>query len=97
MDTIGQRFKNIRNKLSLSQEEFGRKIGLSKSGVSAVENDRTFVSVEILRTLFFDYNINLNYLICDSGEMFNSSDKSEADFKEDILKEVNKMFKARGL
>ncbi|MDO5437517.1 MAG: helix-turn-helix transcriptional regulator [bacterium] len=97
MDTIGQRFKNIRNKLSLSQEEFGRKIGLSKSGVSAVENDRTFVSVEILRTLFFDYNINLNYLICDSGEMFNSSDKNEADFKEDILKEVNKMFKARGL
>lgn len=97
MDTIGQRFKNIRNKLSLSQEEFGRKIGLSKSGVSAVENDRTFVSVEILRTLFFDYNINLNYLICDSGEMFNSSDKNEADFKEDILKEVNKMFKERGL
>lgn len=97
MDTIGQRFKNIRNKLSLSQEEFGRKIGLSKSGVSAVENDRTFVSVEILRTLFFDYNINLNYLICDSGEMFNSSDKNEANFKEDILKEVNKMFKARGL
>lgn len=97
MDTIGQRFKNIRNKLSLSQEEFGRKIGLSKSGVSAVENDRTFVSVEILRTLFFDYNINLNYLICDSGEMFNSTDKNEADFKEDILKEVNKMFKARGL
>lgn len=71
MTTTGKRFKNIRIALNLSQEAFGKEIGLSKSGISAVENDKTFVSLEILSTLLIDYNINMNYLVGGIGEMFN--------------------------
>ena len=71
MTTTGKRFKNIRISLNLSQEAFGKEIGLSKSGISAVENEKTFVSLEILSTLLIDYNINMNYLVGGIGEMFN--------------------------
>lgn len=95
MSSPGSRFKEIRLAIGLSQEEFGEKIKLSKSGVSAVENDKTFVSFEILRTLFIDCNVNLNYLVAGAGSLFNPP-KYE-DVKEDILKEVEQMLKDRGL
>ncbi len=72
METIGQRFKLIRIQEKLSQEEFGEKIGLSKSAISAVENDKSFISVEIQQTLLVSYNINLNWLISGYGSMYNN-------------------------
>lgn len=95
METTGQRFKRIRQELQLSQIQMADSIGLSKSGISAVENDLTFVSQKIMRTLFMEYNVNLNYLVCGEGSMFNPP-KYE-DVKDEILKEVEKMLKDRGL
>ncbi len=43
MESTGQRFKELRKELRLSQEGFADKIGLSKSAVSAVESDKSFV------------------------------------------------------
>ncbi len=94
MTTTGQRFKKIRTALNLSQEAFGKNIGLSKSGISAVENDKTFISLEILRTLFINYDINLNYLIAGSGTMFNKQNQST---EEDFADKVRKILKEEGL
>ncbi len=87
MSTIGNRFKKIRQELTLSQELFGARLGMSKSGISAVENDKVFVSVDVLRTLFFDLNVNLNWFISGKGEIFNPPEFE--DVKADILREVD--------
>ncbi len=79
----------------MPQEKFGEKIGLSKSGVSAVENDKTFVSVEILRTLFVNYDVNLNYLIVGSGNIFN--DEKNDDVKNDFTFRVEEILRKNGL
>ena len=89
METTGDRFKKIRTELRLSQDDFGEKIGLSKSAVSAVENNKSFVSVEILRSLFMDMNINLNWLVVGNGEMYNPPEYE--DIKEEVLNEVDKV------
>ena len=89
METTGQRFKKIRTTLNLSQEDFGNKIGLSKSSISAVENDKSFISIEIQRTLFMEYNVNLNWLVCGVGNMFNAPQYE--DVKDEILKEVDEI------
>ncbi len=94
MSTTGSRFKKIRTALNLSQEVFGKNIGLSKSGISAVENDKTFVSLDILTTLFIDYNINLNYLVCGAGTMFNPSKPLQQD---DFTEKVKEILRAEGL
>lgn len=95
METAGQRFKQIRLKLGLSQSDFGQKIGLSKSGISAVENNKTFMSSEILRSLFIDFNVNLNYLICGAGDMFNKTDNNIDDIL--FIKKVKAVLKAEGI
>ncbi len=94
MTTTGQRFKEIRQALNMPQDKFGEKIGLSKSGVSAVENDKTFVSIEILRTLFIDYDVNLNYLIVGSGSIFNSKENCQ---KESFTFRVEEVLRKNGL
>ncbi len=95
MESTGQRFKELRKELRLSQEGFADKIGLSKSAVSAVESDKSFVSLNVMRSLFMELNVNLNWLIAGQGEMFNAP-KFE-DVRGEILNEVDKLLKARGL
>ena len=84
METTGQRFKKIRTQKKLAQEEFGKLIGLSKSAVSAVENDKSFISIDIQRTLYDKYNINLNWLVCGEGNMHNDINDKNSQFKEEI-------------
>ncbi|MDO5437665.1 MAG: helix-turn-helix transcriptional regulator [bacterium] len=67
MTTFGSRLKQLRKTLKLSQEEFGLKLGLTKSGISKCELDKSFMSEETLKGLILHYNANLNYLIAGIG------------------------------
>lgn len=69
MNNTGQRFKEIRQHLALSQQEFGSKLGLTSQGISNIEKNKSFLTLEKLQALKF-FNINLNYLIYGEGEMF---------------------------
>ncbi len=95
MATTGQRFKELRNSTGLSQELFGKSIGLTKSAVSAVENDKTFISLEVQRKLLLDFNVDLNYLVGGLGSLYLPA-KYE-DIKTEIFKEVEKMLKDKGI
>jgi len=97
METTGQRFKKIRTYLNLAQDDFGSKIGLSKSAVSAVENDKSFISIEIQRTLFMDYNINLNWLVCGVGSMFNKKPVQYEQVEEEFEAKVEAVLKKKGI
>lgn len=97
MTTIGQRFKKIRNELGLSQEAFGEKLKMIKSGISAVENDKVFVSVDVLRSLFLNFNVNLNWFVMGEGEMFNQNAQQYAAVKKDLRSEVLQILKDEGI
>lgn len=73
MQNIGERFKEIREYLRLSQEQIGKQIGLSKAGISGVEKNKSFMSKEVLSKLVIGLNVNLNWLISGEGEMFLTS------------------------
>ena len=95
MKTTGQRFKDLRKELRLTQEVFANKIGLSKSAISAVESDKSFISQNVMSTLFMEFNVNLNWLVVGEGKMFNAP-KYE-DVKDEILKEVDEILKKYGV
>lgn len=95
MTTPGQRFKELRMTTGLSQEMFGKTIGLTKSAVSAVENDKTYISLDVQRRLLLDFKINLNYLAGGIGDLYLPA-KYE-DIKTEIFNEVEKMLKDRGI
>lgn len=95
MSTQGDRLKKIRQALNLSQEELGKSISVSKQYISNLEASRNLLNNEKLVSLLVDYNVNINYLLAGIGNMFNPP-KYE-DVKDDILAEVERMLKNRGL
>ncbi|MBS1778256.1 MAG: helix-turn-helix transcriptional regulator [Bacteroidetes bacterium] len=50
-DKVGQRIKELRHELGISQEALGNKAGVDRTYVTDVENGRRNVSVEILKKL----------------------------------------------
>ena len=48
MTSQGNRLKKIRNSLKLSQEEFGKQIGLTRAAIAAVEADNNKFSQDVL-------------------------------------------------
>lgn len=59
---INKRIKEIRIRLNLSQEEFGNSIGLSKSGISNIENGTRSVTPKHIKLIGLVYNINESWL-----------------------------------
>ncbi|OSZ82599.1 transcriptional regulator [Chitinophagaceae bacterium IBVUCB1] len=50
-DKVGQRIKELRHELGISQEALGNKAGVDRTYVTDVENGRRNISVEILEKL----------------------------------------------
>ena len=70
MDRIGDRIKDIRVNLSISQSDMANILGTNQKTLSRYENNLTFPPVDILEKLAEKYNFNLHWLITGKGEMF---------------------------
>ena len=73
---MNERIKQLRLALKLSQGEFGRAIGLSKSGISNIESGTRKVNNKHIRMIVMSFNVNENWLLSGEGDMFNSVDSS---------------------
>ena len=97
MDNIGQRFKNVRKVLNMSQEEFANSLGITKQAISNFEHSKSLPSTAILNKLLINFNVNLNYLISEVGNMFNNQDKIYKSLKSQLMNEMEAMLEARGI
>lgn len=79
MTTIGSRLKQIRNEKHLTQAALGNILGVSKQAIANVESSHSNPSVELMSKLFENLDINLNFLICGSGSMFNSPEFEQVE------------------
>lgn len=68
---IGQRVKQLRNELNISQEALGLEAEVDRTYVSDVENGRRNVSIEILEKLIKALKVSFT-------EFFNSKEFSKA-------------------
>lgn len=67
---MNERFKELRIYLKMNQEEFGDKIGLSKSGISNIEHNIRSVTEKHIRLLQAAFNVNEDWIRYGRGEMF---------------------------
>lgn len=99
MNTINQRFKELRIFCQKSQEEWGKIFGITKSGVSDIERGKRNVTDQHLIMLenWKDKSVNIDWLKTGHGDMLLklSKDESIADFMTDILKEEDDSFRKR--
>lgn len=70
MNDINKRFKELREYLELTQEGFGNAIGLSKSGISNIENGTRNVTDRHIKLISNEFNIREEWLRDGQGNMF---------------------------
>lgn len=64
------RIKQLRQALGLTQEEFGRRIGLVKSGISRIESGTTGTTEQTLRSMCREFGASYMWLTEGMGTMF---------------------------
>lgn len=85
---MNTRFKSIRIEKHLSQEEFGKRIGIeSRSHISALENGNRTITDRIINDVCREFNVNEQWLRTGKGEMFKERSPSEeiGYYVEDLL------------
>lgn len=75
----GQRVKELRKFLRLSQAAFGEKIGLSKDMVGNIEYARVILKDHIIKLICTEFNVSEHWLRTGQGEMFNTEEKFSLD------------------
>lgn len=83
---IGNRIKELRKKLNLTQAEFGEKIGLKPTAIGQMENGSRNVTERTIILLCEKYNVDELWLRTGEGDM-NSSPPPE----DEIMAAVNEV------
>lgn len=74
---IGDNIKKLREHLNLTQKEFGSKIGRSHQAIQKYESNETPVKQAMLILISQAYNVNPDWLLNGTGEMFLGENKQQ--------------------
>ena len=75
MNNIGENLRIIRESLDLTQKQFAEKVGKSFRTIQNYETNKTPLDLEIIQNLAKIYNVNTNWLLTGSGEIFLNEEK----------------------
>ena len=91
---MNKRLRELRNKLGLSQKEFGERIGITQSHVASLESGRRDLSDRNIQFISEIWGVNGDWIRTGKGEMFlNLVDdiKDIDDETRDILNKFQKL------
>ncbi len=74
--SINQRFRQVRKHLKMQQSEFAKRLGLSQTSVSWLEQEGNTVSEQTIRLLHLDFHVSEEWLRTGTGPMFSTDDDS---------------------
>lgn len=74
--SINQRFRQVRKHLKMQQSEFAKRLGLSQTSISWLEQDGNTVSEQTIRLLHLDFHVSEEWLRTGEGPMFSAEDDS---------------------
>lgn len=66
--SFGAKLKNYRKNMSLSQKEFGQKIGVAESTVSLYESNKRFPDADTLKKISSLFGVSIDYLLGNSPD-----------------------------
>lgn len=85
---MNQRIKDIRTDQGLSMQKFGDKIGISPSGVAALESGRNNPSEQTIRAICQEFNVSRMWLETGEGNPY-----VPANAKDTLAEEVAELMK----
>ncbi|EHN15880.1 helix-turn-helix domain-containing protein [Clostridium sporogenes] len=91
----GERIRKLRKKLNLTQDEFSKKLNVSRSTIGNIEVGNIALSKRNIKDISRTFNVNENWLLNGTGNMFNTlnEDKELLDFVIRTLSEKNEFIK----
>lgn len=96
---MNERIKKVRldKDINLSQEAFGKRLGVTGSAISRIESGDRSASDQIILAVCREFNVNETWLRTGVGEMFVPKTRSQeiADFVGGVLKGEDDNFKRR--
>lgn len=79
-ETLGDRIRIVRMQLGLTCEEFGKRIGTSKSNISSIERNVRGTSRQLILSICNEYNVHEEWLRNGTGEIFRSQNEQISHF-----------------
>lgn len=94
---MNNRIKEIRKHYGLTTEEFGKKLGVTRTAISNIENAHRSVTEQMFKSICREFNVNEEWLRNGTGEMFKSTDRYDeiAMLTRKLLGEESDSFKNR--
>jgi transcriptional regulator with XRE-family HTH domain len=89
LKNIGERIKYIRG--SLTQPEFGKKLGVGRNNVYTWESNKSMPIAEILLQIYKEYGVNINWLLSGEGEPYIKKSKRSIVVGSRYLKMVTRL------
>lgn len=77
MSTINDRFRQIREQLGKSQEEFASKASRTRSEIKNIEYGKTLPKPEVIQSICQAWGIDRIWLETGAGEPFRPADRNE--------------------
>lgn len=74
--TQGERIKQLRKLLGLTQTQFGAKIALKQAVIGQIENNQRTATPRTIRDICREFNVNEEWLSTGEGEMFRSLEEN---------------------
>lgn len=95
--TIGERVKELRKQINLTQQAFADRLNLKRNTVGSYEVNVVEPSDRTISDICREFNVNETWLRTGEGEMFNQITRSEklAAFLADITADEGDDFKRR--
>lgn len=72
-ESIGSRFRRFRESIGKAQHELGAELNISQSTVANIERGKAFPNITYLNYFYKTYQLNINWLLTNEGEMFHKS------------------------
>ena len=67
---MNERLKLLRKALNITLEEFGKKVGVTRSAVGRIEKGERSLTEQMLLSICREFNVNQEWLRTGEGEMF---------------------------
>lgn len=94
---MNERIKEVRKSLGLTQDEFGRRLGVTRGAITNIEYNKVEPKPLLVDLLCREFNINETWLRTGEGEMFvtHTRDEAIAAFVGRVLSAENDSFQKR--
>lgn len=94
---MNERIKQIRKALNMSQDDFGKRLGVTRGAITNIELNKTEPKPLFIKLICDTFEVNEEWVRNGTGEMFAQKSRSDiiTDFLADSLKEEDSSFKRR--